>query len=623
MARRILSVSDIRRELYWAAGGPHAAGAGEPSHAILGKLFHGVYGALTGNDERLSFMRPLERVDASLELWKSELIRHTYAWIVGPSLAENRAALREKTQEVLSFWASARELCDWLADVIWAQRAAGRSIAAMRSALFRGHEQDVAVEINDPAWSDVVVVEGRIDAVLVQPATGTPCVVELKTGRAAPEADLCQAALYHALLSEVERRPDTRLALLTFSPKRVERLFSAAQLSEAQLALKALVGRLAGVSPATSKKAAAPKKPGASGRQAPPASAAAHHVELGRRLINAFSEFGVRLRLEGDPLVGPRFIRFFAEPERGVRMKEIAGLATSVWMRLRTEQPPQISLQSGRVAIDVARPDPQPIDWRDLHAQLPAVTREGASRFPVGVAIDGSLRWADLAEPQNAHFLVAGTTGSGKSEWLRAMTASLLAVNRPETLQLVLIDPKRTAFGPFAVSRFLRREIVYPSDDDVTLVLSDLIEEMERRYRVMSEAGASDLTAFNRDALHPCSRIVCLCDEYADLILRDRRQRQTLEDQVARLGSKARAAGIHLVFATQRASREVVRGVIDTNFSARVALRVAKEIDSRLIIEHPGAATLLGNGDLLFKDLGEPVRLQSPLVSENDLQSIL
>jgi S-DNA-T family DNA segregation ATPase FtsK/SpoIIIE len=622
MARRILSVSEIRRALYWAAGGPRAAGSGAPSHALLGQLFHRVYGALTGNDERHSFMRPLERVDASLELWQSELISHTYAWIVGPELAENRAALRGKTSEVMSFWASVRELCGWLAEVLWAQRAAGRSIATMRSDLFRSFEQEVAVEISDPSWSDAVVIEGRIDAILVQPATGIPCVVELKTGRAAPEADLCQAALYHALLSEVERRSDTRLALLTFSPKRVEYLFDAAQLREAQRALKALIARLADVAPGTPR-GVSPKRSVASARRAARSVSKFESVDLGRRLVAAFSEFGVRLRLDGEPLVGPRFVRFFAEPERGVRMREIAGLAVSVWMRLRTDQPPQVSLQGGRIAIDVARPDPQPVHWRDLRALLPAATREGASQFPVGVAVDGSLRFADLAEPQDAHFLVAGTTGSGKSEWLRAMIASLVAVNRPETLQLVLIDPKRTAFGAFADSRFLRREIVYPADEDVTSVLGGLIEEMERRYRVLSEAGASDLTGFNRAALHPCSRIICVCDEYADLILRDRRERQALEEQIARLGSKARAAGIHLVFATQRASREVVRGVIDVNLTARVALKVPRETDSRIVLDHPGAATLLGKGDLLFKDLGEPMRLQSPLVGEDDLRAIL
>jgi hypothetical protein len=622
MARRILSVSEIRRELYWAAGGPDAAGSGEPSYALLGQLFHGVYGALTGCDERLSFVRPLERIDASLELWQSELIRHTYAWIVGPALSENRSALRGKTPEVLSFWASVRELCDWLADVLWAQRAAGRSILSMRTALFRSFEQEVAVEISDPSWSDAVVVEGRIDAVLVQPATGIPCVVELKTGRTAPEADLCQAALYHALLSDVERRSDAQLALLTFSPKRTEYVFSAAKLREAQRALKALVARLAGVLPMPPE-SDAPRKPVAPARRAASTAFKAEGVDLGRRLVAAFHEFGIRLRLESDPLIGPRFVRFFAEPERGVRMREIAGLASSVWMRLKTDQPPHVSLQGGRIAIDVARPRPQPVHWRDLRAQLPPMTREGVSRFPVGVAVDGSLRWADLAEPQDAHFLVAGTTGSGKSEWLRAMIASLVAVNRPDTLQLILIDPKRTAFGSLAGSRFLRCDVVYPSEEDVTAVLSGLIEEMERRYRVLGEAGASDLAAFNRNALHPRTRIVCFCDEYADLILRDRRQRQTLEELVARLGSKARAAGIHLVFATQRASRDVVRGVIDVNLTARVAFKVPREMDSRIVLDHPGAATLLGKGDLLFKDLGEPVRLQSPLVSEDDLKAIL
>jgi DNA segregation ATPase FtsK/SpoIIIE, S-DNA-T family len=628
MPRRLLSVTAIREHLYWAAGGPSAAGPGEPSLALLGTLFHGVYGALTGADERLNLVRPIERADATLESWRGELIRHAYAWLVGPALAERRHELRGRTEAVLSFWTATRELCSWLSEVLWAQRAAGRSISRVHAGLFRSHEQEVAVEWSDPSWSESVVVEGRLDAVLTQPATSVPCVVELKLGRTAPEADLCQAALYHALLSEAEGRSNARLALVTFSPERVERLFDSAQLAGTQERLRALVGSLAGVVPSETRTAPetsahqsfAPVQDAP--RRAQSGAPATAHRDLGQKVVEAFGEFGLRLQLEGDPFVGPRFVRFFAEPERGVKVRHVDALATSVWMRLKTPQPPQVSLDRGRIAIDVARPDPQAIYWRDLRKYIPRTNESGNSRFPVGVAFDGSLRFADLAEPQDSHFLVAGATGSGKSEWLRATIASLMAANQPTTLRLVLIDPKRTTFKALDSSRYLMRPILYPADEDIVAALKALCDEMERRYDLLSRSDSTDLAALNAGRAEPLPRIVCVCDEYADLILGDRHQRQAIEELIARLGAKARSAGVHLIFATQRASRDVVRGVIDTNLTARVACKVPKDTDSRLILGHPGAATLLGRGDLLFKDLGEPVRLQSPLVENNELKAL-
>lgn len=468
MSRRILSVSDIRRELYWASGGPEAKGTGLRTQPLLGTFFHSVYGELTGSDKRLNLLGPLERADADLDSWKALLMRHTYGRLVGPRLAEHRVALGGATTEVLAFWAAARALVDWLAEVLWAQREAGRSIPSIYSTLFRAHEGELAAEFSDPTWTDSVVVEGRIDAILAQPATGIPCVVELKTGHAAPEADLCQAALYHALLSKAEKHTNARLALVTFGPERAERFFDAAQLKDAQRALKALIGRLAGVVKQEGTRLtvaeSAPGRRPATKRQLERGPDRTRDGDLGERLLHAFAEFGVRLRFEGEPLLGPRFARFLAVPERGVRVGQVKELAECVWMRLRTSQPPHISLEQGRVAIDIERPDPQIARWRDLRTRLGARCAAGVSRFPVGLAVDGSLRWADLAEPQDCHFLVAGTTGSGKSEWLRAMLASLMAVNGPETLRLLLIDPKRTAFHAFEKSPYLaERGVIYPS----------------------------------------------------------------------------------------------------------------------------------------------------------------
>ncbi|GIX48308.1 MAG: hypothetical protein KatS3mg131_2519 [Candidatus Tectimicrobiota bacterium] len=350
---------------------------------------------------------------------------------------------------------------------------------------------------------------------LRQPATGALCLVELKLGRTSPEVDLCQCGLYHLLLQSDPRWRHAgapSLALVAFEPERREVIFEPVRLADIQARLKALLGRLAGVM-----------------GPVPPPIFPPRYIELAQRVIAAFAEFKAPLRLDGEPLVGPTFIRFFAVPERGVKVSQVLEVANSVWTRLETEQPPQLSIQQGRIAIDVQRPDRQPVLWRDLRKKLPPPAATGTTRFPVGVRVDGSLRWADLAEPENCHILVAGTTGSGKSTWLRALIASLVVSNRPETLRLLLIDPKRTAFGPCENSPFLWQPIVYPDETDLLDVLDALVEEMDARYRRLVALQVDDLRDYNARAAHPLPRLLCLCDEYADLVLGNRQRRQEIE----------------------------------------------------------------------------------------------
>jgi DNA segregation ATPase FtsK/SpoIIIE, S-DNA-T family len=601
---RVVSVSEVRNNIYWAAGGPRSAGDGERALPLLGTLFHQTFAGLTGSDERVNLVRALERADATQESWRRELASHAYAWHVAPRLEEHQAELQGEATAVAAYWDAVRNLTSWLADLVWEQRANGRSIAEAREVVFAGSEREVAIELHDDAWSAPVTVNGRVDALLRQPKTGALCALELKSGRTAPEADVCQAAMYRLLLGTDD------VALLSFKPEPHEQRFASDQLKDAQVKLKALIGKLAGVT----------------GRQAaggPAGGPPALRDDTGKKIIEALREVGVRVKLDGAPLTGPAFVRYFIDTEPGVRPDRIPQLATLLWTRLKTQEPPQVAIERGRVVVDVERGDRQTVHWRDLRSQLAKPSRAGSSRFPVGVAIDGSLHWADFAKPQDSHMLVAGTAGSGKSEWLRAAIASLLAQNTPATLQLLLIDPKRTAFHAFEDSQSLYAPVVYPDDTDIVPIFTDLIDEMERRYRVISDADLADLAAYN-ETHAPLPRIACFCDEYADLILADTKQRKEIERLVGRLSAKGRAAGVHLVFATQRPDRNVVSGVIDTNLMARVCLRVVKPAESRIVLGgEPGASTLLGRGDLLFKDLGAPVRLQSPFVEEAELAELL
>jgi DNA segregation ATPase FtsK/SpoIIIE-like protein len=342
--------------------------------------------------------------------------------------------------------------------------------------------------------------------------------------------------------------------------------------------------------------------------------------ELAQRLILGFEEFGAPINLEGNPHVGPSFYRFLARPAENVKADKILNMGTTIWPRLKTDQPPQISMERGLVTVDVERSDREVLRWSHDIIQKSDAPSRGTCRFPIGIAVEGTWTYADLSETEHSHFLVAGTNGSGKSEWLKMVVGSLCAANTPKTLSLVLIDPKRTAFFMLSSSPFLLLPIVIPAERDVLAVLDQLIREMDKRYSLFQKAQVTDLKVYNNPPRDILPRIICICDEYADLVLSDAKKGKEVERRIGRIGAMGRAAGVHLILATQRPSKDIVKGVIKANMNARVALKVNARIDSHIVIEQSGAETLLGNGDLLFKDLGKAIRLQAPLISDTDLK---
>jgi DNA segregation ATPase FtsK/SpoIIIE-like protein len=434
------------------------------------------------------------------------------------------------------------------------------------------------------------------------------------------------------------------LALISFEPKCCERVFEARDLIPAQEKLKDLIGRLAGVIAASNQSGTGPKHTGDAlkmttqmigniqpkggpkgdntGKQVSKDGQSPVNqkvVDLGKRVIDVLAEYGVTVQLVGEPVMGPTFVRFHVELGRGVKYDAVGKRTDELRLRLGLKAPPRVGIEHGKVVIDLQRPDRQVVGFQQIRDQLPSSNpRTGCSQIPLGVDLTGRLRLADLSQPENAHILVAGTTGSGKSEWLRSVIAGLIATNTPQTLRLVLIDPKRNAFNWLQGSPFLHIPIVYPDEQSAVEVLQQLVDEMERRYQQFAEVKADTLADFNRQSKSPAPRIVCICDEYADLLLRDKQERRELEQRISRLGAKARAAGVHLILATQQPSREIIKGVLDTNIPARVGLMMTKSIESNMLLGQAGAENLLGKGDLLFKDIGDPVRLQSPYLSDEE-----
>jgi DNA segregation ATPase FtsK/SpoIIIE, S-DNA-T family len=607
---RILTVSEVRKAIYLAAGGRESAGPGERTTALLGSLFHETFRILTGSNPAENLVRPLERADHNLSSWERQLIEHAYLWCIGPQLMRHQGELQNSTAEILNYWKAVQGLCKWLCEVLFNQSRPAQAIEELRRYIFAENEKECQAELSDPSWHDTISLQGRIDAILCQPGTGRLCAVELKLGQTSPEADLAQACLYHLLLTQIDAsRAPKDLALLTFQPEEHTQVWTAAELEEAQTLLKDLIGRLGQVKGS---------KPSA---VSPPPPREKALGDMARRILSGFEEFGAPIQFEGQPLKGPAFYRFLAKPARKIKADKILNMATTIWPRLRdagVEQPPQIAMERGLITIDVQRQDRQIVHWKADLFQRPGIGAKAISRFPVGIDVEGNWKYADLAEPEHSHFLVAGTTGSGKTEWLKMVAGSLCTVNTPQTLTLVLIDPKRTAFSALADSPFLRRPIVYPSDENIPSVLDELIQEMEQRFSLFE--GIQDLRQYNQTSPHPLPRIVCICDEYADLIMADSRKGKEIEQRVARIGAKGRSAGFHLILATQKPSRDVVKGVIKANLNARVALKVNERLESRIILEQAGAETLLGKGDLLFKDLGPATRLQSPIISDLHLK---
>ncbi|MFG0289222.1 MAG: FtsK/SpoIIIE domain-containing protein, partial [Rhodopirellula sp. JB044] len=509
-----ISVSDVRQQIYYAS--PNS-GPGNASQTDLGTTFHRLIASLLHSSEReLSAIFS----GSSIDDWVAEMQDLAFRKELGPYLEGHAAALHGRGSAVLNLWTAVGEATRWLAELFWEHRQwqlrEGRHFKPREFADWFQNEVPLRLELTDTNWKCPVVLTGIADSLLTLPQ-GRRCVIEYKLGKTSPEADLCQAALYHKMLGESETNS---LAVVSFLPEKSEQLIDGAKLAETQSELKTLIGKLAGViktpasRPAESQKPAA-QEPAAQKPATPPVSK--EIGELGRLLKSALFEAGCDATFSGTPILGPTFVRFTVTPSRGIAPKKFLRCADLLQVRLQLERPPVIQIGSA-ITIDLQRPDRQIVPWSSV--ELPkSDSLHGCAKVLVGVGIDGKLRTADLADTASYHLLVAGTSGSGKSEWLRTAVAGLIASNTTEQLQIVAIDPKRVAFHDLRDSPYLRRPVVFPGDEDADIleVFDELIEEMERRYVMLQ--GCSSLSELIDRRGEPIPRIVCVCDEYADLML--------------------------------------------------------------------------------------------------------
>ncbi len=342
-------------------------------------------------------------------------------------------------------------------------------------------------------------------------------------------------------------------------------------------------------------------------------------------LVNTLKEFGVSTRVI-DVSHGPTVTRYELQPSAGVKISRITGLADDIALRLATtgvriEAPIP---NKAAVGIEVPNRVASAVCLRELIDSSDFSTAKSKLTVALGRDIAGKIVLADLAKMP--HLLIAGTTGSGKSVCTNSMIQSVLYRASPSDVRMVLIDPKQVEFGIYnGIPHLLVPVVTDPRK--AAGALGWAVTEMLNRYKTFAENNVRDLASYNdlarrSETLQTMPLILIVIDELADLMMAAASE---VEDAIIRLAQMARAAGMHLVIATQRPSVDVITGLIKANIPSRLALTVASAVDSRTILDTGGAEKLLGKGDMLFMPVGspKPMRVQGCFVSNREVESVV
>jgi len=339
---------------------------------------------------------------------------------------------------------------------------------------------------------------------------------------------------------------------------------------------------------------------------------------LGETLMSTLGAFGVYGKVEAVT-TGPTLTTFEVSPAPGTKVSKVAGidddLSLALGRRVRVLAP--IPGKS-RLGFEMASEKPAKVALRELLEDERFQSFEGALPVVLGRDSVGRPVYGDLSSMP--HVIVAGATGSGKSVGLNVMLMSLLYRRTPAELRFLMVDPKVVELAPFEGIPHMLRPVVTDMAE-AAQALQWAASEMDRRFQLFAAAGAKSLASYNARAVEKLPSIVVVIEEYADLVMQ---QGKAVGDLVTRLAQKARAAGMHLILATQRPSTDVITGLIKANFPSRIAYRVAQGNDSRIILDEQGAESLLGRGDALVKLGGstETQRVQCPWVSEDEVNAV-
>ena len=342
-------------------------------------------------------------------------------------------------------------------------------------------------------------------------------------------------------------------------------------------------------------------------------------------LVETLRSFGVATRIVGIHR-GPSVTRYELQPAAGVKVSKITSLVDDIALNLaangvRIEAPIP---GKAAVGIELANKLRETVCIREVIDSNEFRSAGGKLCFPVGKDVEGKIIIGDISKMP--HILIAGTTGSGKSVFTNSIIMSVLYNASPDEVKLILIDPKQVEFPVYNGIPHLLIPVVTEAKKAAG-ALGWAVTEMLKRYKLFADNGVRDLKDYNKaaaksDVLTPLPQILIIVDELADLMMAAPKE---VEDSICRLAQLARAAGMHLVIATQSPRVDIVTGLIKANIPSRVALKVSNQVDSRVILDEGGADKLLGNGDLLYKPvgLGKPIRVQGSYVATEEIKRVV
>ncbi|MCL2723637.1 MAG: FtsK/SpoIIIE domain-containing protein [Polyangiaceae bacterium] len=572
---------------------------------------------------------PLDSIEAELRVWLLTLL--------DDELTGN-ATLATMPGEVDDLAQALRELAHHLAMRL--RRFDGTPAQSLRR-LVRESEHLV-----EATFEDGVQIRGTLDALYGEP-DGSLEIIEYKlTDEANDALDRAQVALYGHMLKQA-RGLDAKPVVLRFMPMLRETSLSTIEAADLVLrTIRPLVRNMIRwneeplSAPSTERRDLCPACPLAEAcaemypervapRDDPPAGAPrlepagaiepampvhtastsdeegrTHATNVRDAILGELRKQGINAICPRPPVVGPTLFEIEVTRPRG-SVRALDQAAKDVLHRLASENSIEADYEQrgGKRIYVVRRKVPRKVLLSSLLANARNYLSEQPGRFVLGEQPTGEVLYGDLSDSSTPHLLVGGTTGSGKSVLLRGIIASLIYYHGPSSIRFILIDPKRVTFNvpsfQSAVGSHLEGPIGYDADDAIP-VIERLVEVMEERYEMFAAAHVSDIREYNEQAnvADRLERKIVIIDEFQDLTA-EKSNARPFFDGVKRLGAKARAAGVHLILATQRPDRDVVPPLLKTNLGGKIALRVASQINSRIILDEGGAERLLGKGDLL------------------------
>ncbi|QHX36456.1 DNA translocase [Spiroplasma sp. BIUS-1] len=346
--------------------------------------------------------------------------------------------------------------------------------------------------------------------------------------------------------------------------------------------------------------------------------------EKAQRINETFKQFGVHASVT-NMNIGPTVIKFEIQPEPGTKVNSITSLENDLKLALATQNVIMESPIPGKQAVGIEIPNDKPeiVPMRTVIEEQPITKMGSKLYFAIGKTVTGDMLFGEL--DKMPHLLVAGSTGSGKSVMINGIISSILMKAKPHEVKFLMIDPKKVELSVYSSIPHLLAPVI--SDMSVAnSALKKVINEMERRYALFTTNGVKNIDGFNSRQASSETKLpyyVVIIDELADLMMTS--NKKDVEDSIMRLTQLSRAAGIHLIVATQRPSTDVITGVIKSNIPVRIAFSVTSSIDSRTILDSSGAERLIGKGDLLYTLPGSAslVRAQGAYISDDEIEALV